>query len=55
MPKKWTKDEERKYRTELETLHTTENKSIREIAEVLGIAQQKASQRLCVLKIKTAP
>jgi transposase len=55
MARKWTKDEEKEYRTELRQLYVAQNKSIGEISAILGIAEQTVFQRLNRLGIKTSP
>lgn len=55
MARKWTKEEERKYYKELYTLYVKENKSLREIAIILGIAEPTVFDRLTRLGIKTQP
>lgn len=51
MVRQWTKTEEDAYRKELHQLYTIENKSLREVATVLGIADQTVFKRLQRLDI----
>lgn len=55
MARRWTKEEERFYRNQLQQLYIVENKSIGEIAIQLGIAQATVFDRLRRLDIKTIP
>ena len=55
MPRRWTKSEESKYRSQLKKLYITENKSIREIAKFLDISEKTVFQRLRRLYIPTQP
>jgi hypothetical protein len=55
MARRWNKKEEKKYRDELLDLYVKKNKSLGEIALILGIAEQTVFQRLCRLEIKTTP
>lgn len=51
MARHWIAVEEEKYRKELNQLYTLENKSLREVATVLGIAEQTVYKRLKRLDI----
>lgn len=55
MARRWTKEEERFYRNQLQQLYIAENKSIGEIAIQLSIAQATVFDRLRRLDIKTIP
>lgn len=55
MARRWTNIEEKRYRRELRSLYVRQNKTIKEIAEILNIAEQTVYQRLCRLSIKTQP
>jgi len=55
MPRRWTREEEEKYRNELVDLYIGKNKSLRQVAGVLGIKEQTVFQRLVRLGINTAP
>jgi DNA-binding transcriptional regulator WhiA len=55
MAKRWTKEEELRYRKELEQLYVKENKTIDEISEIIGIAPQTVYDRLKRLEIQTCP
>lgn len=46
MARKWTQDEEQRYRTELHNLYVRNNKTIGEIGAILGLAPQTVFQRL---------
>lgn len=53
MPRRWTKEEEKKYRSELADLYIAQNKSLRQTAAILGIKEQTVFQRLARLGIPT--
>lgn len=55
MARRWTTDEENKYRAELIRLYVRENRSLKEVAKVLKIAEQTVFQRLNRLDIPTRP
>lgn len=55
MARRWTKEEEKFYRSQLNRLYIVENKSIGQIGKELGIAYQTVFDRLRRLDIKTAP
>ena len=55
MARRWTKKEEDKYRSELFHIYVKQNKSLREVSEVLGISEQAVFRRLGRLGIKTQP
>lgn len=55
MAKRWTKKEERKYKTELVEYYVKQNKTIREVGKILGIAEQTVFKRLGRFCIKTQP
>ena len=55
MARKWTCKEEHYYYKELHYLYVGKNKTIKEIAEVLGIAEQTVFQRLQRLGIPSNP
>lgn len=53
MARRWTKEEERKYRKELSNLYITQNKSIGEIAPLLGLKEASVFDRMQRLGIRT--
>lgn len=53
MARRWTKDEEQKHRKELTNLYVVQNKSIAEIAPLLGLKESSVFDRLQRLGIKT--
>ena len=53
MARKWTTDEEKLHRNELERLYLKQNLTIAEVGEVLGIAESTAYDRLKRLDIST--
>ena len=55
MARRWTKEEEKIYRAELILLYVKENKSLKEIADVLGLAEQTVFQRMRRLGVTTRP
>lgn len=55
MARRWTKKEEKKYRSELFKLYIKQNKALHEVAKILGITEQAVFQRLGRLNIKTQP
>lgn len=55
MASKWTIKEELKHKSELNRLYVVQNKSLREVAKILGIKEQTVYSRLCRLGIKTQP
>lgn len=55
MARRWTKEEENKYRSELCSLYIKKNKSLREISKMLGIPEPTIFKRLARLGIKTQP
>ncbi|MBI2055941.1 MAG: hypothetical protein HYT37_00995 [Candidatus Sungbacteria bacterium] len=55
MGARWTKEEEQKYREELLHLYVEENKPIKEIGSILGIAEQTVFQRMQRLEIASTP
>lgn len=55
MARRWNKEEEKKYRNELHDLYVKKNKTLGEIALLLGIAEQTVFQRLGRLGIETKP
>lgn len=55
MARKWTEHEKGKYTKELKQLYIRENKTIKEIAVLLGIAPQTVFKRLHICEIKTIP
>lgn len=55
MAKRWTKEEEEKYYSELFYLYTKKNKSLHEISEILNIRESTVFRRMKRLKIKTTP
>lgn len=55
MPRRWTVREEHIKKRELEELQVEQNKTIFEIAKILGIAYQTVYDRLVRLGIPTRP
>lgn len=55
MPRKWTKEEERRKHKELVDLYVEQEKTIFEIADLLGIAFQTVYDRLKRFEIPTRP
>ena len=55
MPRRWNKTEERKSKQELIRLYVKENKTIGDIASILGLAESSIYQRLLRLGIKSTP
>lgn len=55
MPRRWTKEEENKYRKILKDLYIDKNLTIFEVAKKLGLAYQTVFSRLNKLGIKTIP
>lgn len=55
MARRWNTEEEKKYYDELFDLYVKKNKTLGEIALILGIAEQTVFQRLGRLNIKTIP
>jgi len=55
MARKWNKQEEKKYRTELYDLYISQNKTLNEVAKVLKIEPQSVFVRLKRLDITTCP
>lgn len=55
MARRWTTEEEKKYRTQLIRFYVRQNKSLKEVAKTLGIAEQTVFQRMCRLGIPTRP
>lgn len=55
MARRWTLEEEETYRRELVRLYITENRTIRQVGEILGIAESSVFQRLKRLGISTVP
>ena len=55
MPSRWTLEEERKYRRELERLYVCDNKTIAEVGRTLGIAPQTVFQRLQRIDVTINP
>lgn len=55
MARRWTRKEENKYRVELFRLYIKQNKSLREVAEILNISEKTVFQRLSRFSIKTQP
>lgn len=55
MARKWTADDERRYRDELVRLYVTQNKTLCETAACLGVKEQTVYQRLVRLGIGTCP
>jgi intein/homing endonuclease len=55
MARRWNAAEEKTYRAELERLYVRENKSISEVAHILGIAQSSVFLRLKRLNIQSSP
>lgn len=55
MAKRWTKQEENKYRSELFYLYVKQNKSLREVSKVLSVSEKTIFKRLGRLGIKTQP
>jgi len=55
MPKKWSKHEKHKKYNELYGLYVSRNKTIGEIANILGIAEQTVFKRMKKLGIRSAP
>jgi len=55
MAKRWTKNEENKYRTELVYYYVTQNKSLGEISKILKIPESTIFKRINRLGIKTQP
>ena len=55
MARRWTKEEEGKYRYELFKLYIKQNKSLSEVSKLLGISEQAVFKRLTRLNIKTQP
>lgn len=55
MASRWTKIEEKIYSKELINLYIKQNKSLREVAEILNIPESTVYQRLIRLGIKTQP
>jgi len=53
MARRWTKEEEQGYRKELFSLYITQNKSIGEIAPLLGLKESSVFDRMQRLGIKT--
>ncbi len=54
MARRWTKEEERKYKKELINLYVVQNKSIGEIAPLLGLEESSVFDRMQRLGIKTS-
>lgn len=55
MAKRWTKEEEIKYHTELFYLYVKKNKSLGEISKILKLKESTIFKRMKRLKIKTTP
>ncbi|MBI2278547.1 MAG: hypothetical protein HYU81_00570 [Candidatus Brennerbacteria bacterium] len=55
MPRRWTTEEEEKYRSELVDLYVAQNKSLRQTATILDIKEQTVFRRLARLGIPTMP
>lgn len=55
MPARWTLSEEKMFFNELRQLYVVENKTIREIGALLGLAEQTVFQRLQRLGIPSTP
>src|SRR3989344_2527705 len=55
MPKRWTIKEENEHRKRLRDLYVKQNKTIAEVGEILGIAEQTVFERLKRLDIPPAP
>ncbi len=55
MSARWTTHQEEKFRNELRQLYVVENKSIAEVAQILGIASQTVFQRIRRLGIDSIP
>ncbi|MEI6843162.1 MAG: LAGLIDADG family homing endonuclease [bacterium] len=55
MARRWTKEEENKCRRELIHLYVQKNKALKEVADILGIAEQTVFSRMKRLNIKTQP
>jgi len=53
MARRWTKAEEGRFRAELRQLYVVQNKSIKEVGELLGISDKAVYDRLIRLDIKT--
>ncbi len=52
---RWTREEEKRYHYELSSLYVKQNKSLGEIAVILGLSEQAVFKRLERLGIKTQP
>jgi len=55
MPARWTPSEEKIFFNELHRLYVVENKTIREVGALLGLAEQTVFQRLQRLGIPSTP
>jgi DNA-binding transcriptional regulator WhiA len=55
MANRWTKEEEYKYRSELLDYYVKQNKSLRDISEILNIPESTIFKRMERLQIKTKP
>ena len=55
MPARWTPSEEKIFFNELHRLYVVENKTIREVGALLGLAEQTVFQRLQRLGIPSSP
>jgi DNA-binding transcriptional regulator WhiA len=55
MAKRWTKEEEKKYHTELSFLYIKKNKSLQEISKILNVPESTIFRRMNRLGIKTQP
>ena len=55
MARRWTKEEEYRYRSELLDLYIKQNKSLSEVSKILGISEQTIFRRFERLGIKTQP
>lgn len=55
MPVKWDRFQEAELRKELERLYVRQNRTIKEIADLLGMAQSTIYARLCRLGIESTP
>src|SRR3989338_5989963 len=55
MARRWTKEEETKYHSELIYLYIRQNKSLREVSKILGMPESTVFRRLKRLGIKTQP
>jgi len=53
MPRKWTKAEEKIERRELEKFYVRENKTIAEVAEILGIKESTVFDRMLRLGVES--